>query len=156
MRHLQDGGPQANPCRHQIGFRRFLDVGRQEKGHPSVAHPQRDAVIVVGVRRGKERARVEDLEGGGPQPKDLPPPGFDHLDGTGLKRVREALPSLGTGAILGKDHLAHRPPFQKGHQSLQMVGVRVGEDQEVDPPDPPVKEELPHRPQALLRGGNVL
>ena len=136
MGSLEDRAPNVLARAEDPLFRGRADISREEEGNLPHGDPQHErAFIGRGGRPGLPRTlRVQGFDDGlsFPMPEapgDLPPghgarQGLDQFPIALVLRCRRGFPKFPDAEVPGD-----------GRQPSQVVGVRVGEDQDVDPPD---------------------
>lgn len=140
--HLQQAGAQRGRCREQARLGLALGVAGEQRASRSLVDAQDERHLVhLGVRprEGRPAVRSEDVHR---QAAHRGPLARHRLVDDDTSCPREG-PQVDGGVVLVDRPQPQGPdphPVEDGGQATDVVGVRVAEDDEVQPPDPPSTE----------------
>jgi len=134
--HLEEIGPERPPLREETLLRRPFHVPRQKDGAPSVTEADHDRIVVPCLSRARatrcRAGRVQHLQPRTTEPQCDPAARPQHGSADRLRRPLDrsdpaVLPLGADPDRFGAEHPEDRRP------SCDVVAVRVGEDEEIQP-----------------------
>ncbi len=146
--HLEDVRPQGVRASHQVPLRVALDVTGQQDGPPRPCHAQHDGQLVplpVRPAVGAAGRRMQHLDRQAAEPRPLTGDRAMHRHTLGERIGDERLGSVIVGRRSGPE-LADHDVVEHVGQSVEVVGIRVGQDDEVDPVAAGASEVVDRRP----------